>query len=446
MDVFIDSNVILEGRAPEDQPWAELDSNGQIVVWVVPQVLREIDKHKSDGRIGKRARNFNRNIAPVILGSGTWSFGTSPSVEFRVTAAPKIDWDTLSGFDADEPDDRVVAQALHAAEVPNERKLFLSQDMNPIRLARDAGLTVHRLEVNWLAPQQPSPQERELQRVKEKLRAYEVSEPLIEVEILAVREVEVVRVPAIDSGRRDDYLRAMLQAAPNGSTSRSPFEIGISSDHSFSRRIERYRDVVLPDFAENIEKHLGHFYSQVEFTARVANTGELRADRLIARLEGEGLLLHNRCLALFPNGPTPPERRELSTYIARNIVRPEPLIGPHEIHYDREPVAGERSVEVHCADFRHPREWVFQGFAAFDPDAEVSRLRLEVTASNLRGTASQEFTFERHLVEVPFEELIDVEALKYLRRPELLFKLIEEAKGPNAEDARVDMTWLADDD
>jgi transposase len=54
----MDSMVALEAKPLASLPWQEIDSAGPIPVLIVPQVMKEIDKRKRDGGLGKRARSW----------------------------------------------------------------------------------------------------------------------------------------------------------------------------------------------------------------------------------------------------------------------------------------------------------------------------------------------------------------------------------------------------
>lgn len=128
--------VALEAKPLPTLPWAEIDLSGPILVLVVPQVNTEIDKRKRDGRLGKRAREFNRLISPAAESGRPHRISEgSPTVDIAIARTARINWDNLDDLDPSEPDARVVAQILHARDVPDERKLLLSHDINPIAMA-----------------------------------------------------------------------------------------------------------------------------------------------------------------------------------------------------------------------------------------------------------------------------------------------------------------------
>ena len=44
--IFLDANIVLEGKPFAELPWSEIHSEGPILVLFLPQVLREIDDKK----------------------------------------------------------------------------------------------------------------------------------------------------------------------------------------------------------------------------------------------------------------------------------------------------------------------------------------------------------------------------------------------------------------
>ncbi len=72
---------------------------------------------------------------------------------------------------------------------------------------------------------------------------------------------------------------------------------------------------------------------------------------------------------------------------------------------------GGEVVEIHCADFRHGRAWVFDGIARINPHSESPfRISVQTTASNLHGSIDQAFDLEFIVKPVNIEELITLGA------------------------------------
>src|SRR4051794_24838800 len=122
--LFIDSMVVLEGKPLATMPWKEIDANGPVLVLLVPQVLDEVDKKKRDGRIGKRAREFNRLIWPAAeSGNPARIVDGPPAVDLGIAVCGRPDWDALDDLDLERRDSRVVAQVLYAQDVPFEARV-----------------------------------------------------------------------------------------------------------------------------------------------------------------------------------------------------------------------------------------------------------------------------------------------------------------------------------
>jgi hypothetical protein len=176
--LFMDSMVALEGKPLPSQPWSEIDPVGPILIMVVPQVNTEIDKRKRDGRLAKRAREFNRLIGPAAESASAVQISDGPPiVDIAIAKCARINWDSLNDLDPEEPDARVVAQILNVNDVPPERKLLFSQDINPIAMASRHQLRTRKMPESWLADPEPSPSEKELMRLKGRLRELETTEP-----------------------------------------------------------------------------------------------------------------------------------------------------------------------------------------------------------------------------------------------------------------------------
>ncbi len=149
--LFIDSMVALEAKPLPMLPWHEIDAAGPILLMVVPQVNAEIDKRKRDGRLGRRAREFNRLIAPAAESASPARISDRPPVvDIAIAACDRIEWDVLDDLDPELGDARVVAQILHARGMPLERKSLFSHDINPIAMATRYGIKTRKMPDHWL--------------------------------------------------------------------------------------------------------------------------------------------------------------------------------------------------------------------------------------------------------------------------------------------------------
>lgn len=159
---FIDSNVALECLALDQLPWREVDNRGPILVLVVPTVLQEVDSKKNHARLGDHARRFNRMMRSLLGGAATVVVrqAPAPKVEVALADCGRIDWERYPDLDPDEPDSRVVAQALTARGPSQGQRVVVSQDIRPLHLAQRHRLGIYHLGENWLRPKEISEAEK----------------------------------------------------------------------------------------------------------------------------------------------------------------------------------------------------------------------------------------------------------------------------------------------
>src|SRR5438477_194803 len=168
--VFLDTNIILEGNPLIDLPWSDVDSVGPILVLLTPTVLAEVDSKKRDGRLGTRARDFNRLIGPVAsTGQPVALRSEPPVVMLALAVCERIPWDKYDDLSSDDADSRVIAEVLHARGVPLGQRVVVSHDIKPISMATRHGLKTLHVSDNWIRPPEPSRSDKEVQRLKAQL-------------------------------------------------------------------------------------------------------------------------------------------------------------------------------------------------------------------------------------------------------------------------------------
>lgn len=310
--LFMDSMVALEGKSLTVQPWHEIDATGPILVLVVPQVSKEIDKRKRDGRLGQRARAFNRLIVPAAeSGAPVRIVDGPPMVDLAIAACERISWDALDDLDPEEPDDRVVAQVLHARGVSPARKLLFSQDTNPIAMASRHGIKVLKMPEHWLLEPEPSPHEKELSRLKARVRELEADEPELSASVACGidRPLQLYQVKALTAAEQERLRNEIIARNPKGVQETSPWMPAINRDYSYSGRYKRYRDVIVPRHAATLHKRIETHYSQIPFSVRIENGGHIQAENLVVAIAAIGGTVHDRfvCYPLFePIAPQVP--------------------------------------------------------------------------------------------------------------------------------------------
>ncbi|UDL87313.1 hypothetical protein LGH82_19180 [Mesorhizobium sp. PAMC28654] len=439
--VFMDSMVALEGKPLETMPWHEIDPTGPILILVVPQVNSEIDKRKRDGRLGPRARAFNRLIAPAAETAAPHRIVEGPSpVDIAIARCARINWDLLDDLDPNEGDDRVVAQILHARDVPNDRKQLLSHDTNPIAIASRHDLKCRRLPNHWLLAPEPSPSEKEVARLKARVRELEDDQPLIELslEFGLTQPQRIFRIEPLPDDAQKAFVSHILRAnPPMQSEARSPFVIDLDYyDSGYNDRYRGYRTKVVPAYAASAHRLLEIHYGQVPFVFSLKNAGYLQAEGLVLRLTAKGGSLHDRfsCYPIFgPAAPRPATDRWLPKLGFHPRDLRTSIVGRHEMDFAVGPNRSD-TVEVHCADFRHGRAWDFEGIATIDPEGEGPFVvEVEVTASNMRGIRSQTFQLPYIIEQAKVGELVDLLNRSYRVPIPMMDRFTDEVKAMNKD-------------
>ncbi|RUW74817.1 MULTISPECIES: hypothetical protein [unclassified Mesorhizobium] len=434
--VFIDSMVALEGKPLETLPWHELDPTGPILILVVPQVNSEIDKRKRDGRLGKRARAFNRLIAPAAETAAPHQIaGGPPAIEIAIARPARINWDQYDDLDPGEGDDRVIAQILHATDVPAEHRRLLTHDTNPIAIGSRHGLKSWRMPDHWLLEPELSPKDKEIAKLTARVRELEEAQPSIEVSLQfgPDQPQTVFRVEPVPSDARRAITTQVIRRNPSQDDD-SPYSL--RRDYSYGDRYRDYRIKVVPRYTASVHRFLEVLYAQIPFTFSLKNVGSLQAESLVLRLKTKGGCLHNRFTYHPIFGPAAPKPRS-SLYPIRfaENARSPPVIGKHEMQFavgpNRSPV-----IEIHCADFRHGRTWEFEGIATIDPHHEGPFvIEVEVTASNMRGIRTEAFEFAIAVENTRIGDLVDLLGTSY----KIAFPMMERFK---AEVRAKNWSWI----
>lgn len=410
--LFIDSMMVLEGKPLTALPWHEIDRTGPILILIVPQVMKEIDKFKRDGRLAKRAREFNRLVGPAAESGLAMEISPGPPrVDVAFATVNRVDWDALDDLDPEEGDARVVAQVLNAKLDGGISKTFLSFDNNPIAMASRHGIQPRKPPSHWLLDPEPSPHEKELQRLKSKVAELQSSEPEVEVDIRfeASEPLEVYRVEALTPAEQYALVARILRENKKEDQDSDIFGIG-SRDYSYDERYERYCDVILPRHAARIHRYIEETYGQIGLSITLRVGGHIQAENLVLTIQSEAGGLHNKFISYPIYGPIAPRPRIGSDILGplRNL-NDRRSVGRHDVEFAIGPDGGRR-IEAHCADFRHGRKWEFDGIARIDPHAEGPfRISVGVTASNLHGSVTKTFEQSFAVKSVKVAELINLE-------------------------------------
>lgn len=428
--LFIDSNVVLECLPLAELPWGTLDPVGPVLLLATPTVLREIDLKKRDGRLGPRAREFNRLLAPLVE-NGEPVLVTDGPPEVYITAAHcrSIDWKQYDDLDPGDNDARIVAEILHAkkhdsASSGGELRV-VSQDLNLLISASRHQIATFRIPEEWLRPPEQHPKDSENVRLKQELQQLRRTEPEFAIDIEVAQPVSVLAVDALSPDQARAYTAALLQAHPKPQRAAHGF-VEVNLDPGFDKKYEQYATQEVPRYVECVHQRLELFYGQTPITVTVKNVGNVRADNAIVEVEIVGGWINARPIAVSPRGPAAPRRASpFDSILDRSIPSVVRKVDRHEFQVDLEKRSNYFTAQ--CEDFRHGQEWSFTGILWLDPHFDRDAVvKVKVTAANLHGHSSKVQPIRRVVEHVQATSLIDLQKLKAVRAPRIQ-PLIDEA-------------------
>lgn len=430
--VVIDSNIALECLALEQLPWSEIDSSGPILVLVAPTVLQEVDAKKNHARLGDHARRFNRAMRPLLGEQSTVHVRQSPApkVELALANCSRVDWSNYPTLDPDEPDSRIVAQALNVIGPNQSVIVVVSQDIRPLHLAKQHGLRTHHIGDNWLRPKEISESEKKAAALKRELDAMKSREPSLSLSFKTDADSVIThRVRDLTDTERKDFHNTILSLNPMPEQSRDPLGLGgtlfSGYDHTLSDRYQRWQDKVIPEFMRNFERKVELNFGQIEITFRIENTGQVPAESLLIRLVASGGWLNDRYVLASPRGPHAPciRERSLLPNFHNHFNRTITPVGKHEFTVI-EPPKRSNEVQISCSDFRHGYDFEFKMIAWVDPRADKFEVNAIVTATNLYGNIQDAMTVEKTVIDSSASDLLFADSLKFKQQPKSIALLI----------------------
>ncbi|MGB3045005.1 MAG: hypothetical protein WBB98_17670 [Xanthobacteraceae bacterium] len=415
--LFMDSMVALEARPLKELPWREIDPAGPILILVVPQVNAEIDKRKRDGRLGKRAREFNRIISPAAeTASPSRIHEGPPAVDIAIAACDRINWDLLDDLDPESGDARVVAQVLHTRGVPSATRLLFSHDVNPIAMAARHGLRTRKMPEHWLMDLEPSSTDKEMQKLRARVKELEASEPQIKTSVSFDPPdlPTLFDITPLTSDQQHEMRYRILRENPAVRQDNQLYGALFSGkDYTYDERYEAYRDVVIPKHTSEFHNRVETQFNQIPFVFIIENNGKVQAENLIVTLTAIGGTIHNRFRVYPLSGPRAPKPKSTPLIAPLRMPKFPEAIDPHAMRYVSRKAG--TTIELRCADYRQGQSYQLNGIALIDArSTSPFRLNTHVTASNMRGQYSSGFERDFLVQKAKPEDLIDLEQFKLI--------------------------------
>lgn len=309
--LIIDTQVVLETKPLDQLPWGEF-GQGPILLLVCRQAQSEIDAKKNDGRIGTRARSFNKLLDSFLeTRSPAGLVGGPPRVDVALVANAKIDWDVLDDLDRDDGDDRIVAQALHALVDDRTRLELLSHDLRPRDGAITHGLRAVKLPEHWLRAPEPSPDERERARLERELRVLRTEQPAIEVRVEAITPLpwRKVAIASASNEQTEVIQNAILRAAPHQDRGDALGFSSMNRDYSFDDRKRKWRERLVAADLPAMHIGLQRLHAQHRVRITIENVGSITAEGLSLEVRSGNTELHSQPYYVFIFGKPAPYPR-----------------------------------------------------------------------------------------------------------------------------------------
>jgi hypothetical protein len=388
--VFPDANVVFEGVSLNDAKWEDIDPVGPIMVLLVPTFLREIDLKKQDGRLGERARDFNRFIAPLIDSADSIVLReSSPRVMVKIADCAKTDWTDYGDLSSTEGDDCFVANVLNSRDAKPEKKLVISQDINPLFVAKRYGIATKRLPDTWLRKPDTSAKDKEISKLNAELKKLHATEPEFEVELIqGIQNAKIFKVKQLEEEESRLLTQSILKRNPKPHLSDPSSAFGFKThDYNLNGRYSKFVNSTVPSFVSDFHRHLELYFGQIPIKFVIRNSSDIRADHFHASVMATGASISHRALMLVePNAPA--ERSQMEQLNLRTQFWPSnhvrASVHRHEIKVSK--VTRKKEISAECENFRSGQEWVFEGVLCLDPHFEKSaKLIFNITAKNFHG-------------------------------------------------------------
>lgn len=404
----LDSQMALEAGPIAHWDWKSAGVQGPILLLVFPQMLREVDSKKRDGRLAERARAFNRLVEPCTLSPMPFRLSENPRVDIALSATRRIEWTAFDDLDPAAGDDKLVAEVLHADIDAPDRIVMLSYDTRPRAIAVRHGLSAFKPPEDWMLPPEPSPAEKDVARLKQKVSELSATHPKFVVTVADADPPPAVlfKVEAIEERLQPYVSQFWLEQNPPAGGGMMDFDVG------YDGRYDRY-EARIRAFPKKIHKALQTFHGQRRLVLGLENKGHVAADHVEIVVKVSNGRLYHRLQVRDVLPPKPPKRQpsgvifNVPHVLERLPARPSRI----DVAFD-EDTDGAAEIRFSCEDFRHGRLW--EGELFVEPDLNAAspvRIEVRVTAANLTGD-------ERAVLMLPFavenrkvEDLLDTSAM-----------------------------------
>lgn len=390
-----DTNFFLQCAPAEQLDWRQVTQADEVVLLVVREVRKELDRLKSGGnaRRSKRARAASSLLRRLTTESVDHLElrPSGPRVVLKAASRPSLE-SYPNGFHIESADERVVAQVYVADRTSEDRVTFLSHDTVPLEDAAELGLQTQVIPDTWLLDPEPNDVERQLNEMRRRMTALEGRAPDVVVEVpLSVEGAVVLTTPYFPPLSAAFIARAM--GAINALYPLRPRETNLFNMASALAELENADKARWSEYEQEHAQWLSEVQEQLNDASRyftedpnatnlalsVSNVGSAGAENLIIRVEARGAfhlvdpdsIDEDEEAGHFFSGPPARPRSSIIEGIMRfqqtdfglrrydeNLFKPRFHTPPmardrHAIYWEFENDRSARYTEGQCRDFRH---------------------------------------------------------------------------------------------
>ena len=387
----IDANILIEFEAIARIDWELLCPRATSILIVVPTtVVREMDRHKKgSGRLRRRALEFNRLLRKIEDGNSESTPLKHEHVKLSLMLMPRYGRDELpeEKLSFAVTDDLIVAEAVRFTG-DHANAIFLADDNNARRTAREMGISVARPAEEWRRSEPRDARDVRIAELERQLGAMPklslsllgddetavIFEPLYEYDIPyefceRVAETILARNPGVD---RDELLwhHNLQDPEKRNRGMRIPgrFSVSVEDVDKYCRAYEEYKECVIA-WARRLPSDLSKLDFAAPFQLEIGNEGGAFAEDVeitILASTGFGFLKNRFVRSYLEMNCKPPELPSKMGSVLRL-----PTLFQHQELHRRDPFAfyfgdppgrdGPVSrISYECERFRHGTSDVFR--------------------------------------------------------------------------------------
>lgn len=397
LEIFPDTNVLIQGRALHELPWSELGRSGIEIVICGP-VIRELDRLKNKGgRAAKVARTMSTKVRELmeLPNQSDVIRASEPHVVRRLLLGSAIHKPARDGLDLNHDDQAIINQALTRLDQGGD-VVLLTDDNFAAMTAAEFGLPVLMLPPNWLKPPETDDSEKEIARRDAEIARLKSAEPSPVLNFadengapLERLEVTMPRYLPIENTDVDRLVERMVRAAPlvdvrstpAPKSQRAPDILAseLAKIVSFNLPVTPVTDAEMEKYSVDyqgwltgVRKKISEFH--VEWNRSrdwpramlmAANKGSRPADAVLIEIEASGRFGLSGCERLESAGRSAPEWLSLAT----PPVPPRPRNAIEELHRQvisaiapmTAPISNAAIMDLRLPDFpRYAEEFFWQ--------------------------------------------------------------------------------------